>query len=134
MTEATVTTICGSMRFFQQMLVVADELTRRGEIVLMPLVRKSDKNNPHTFQQSVSYMIGAPTATNPTPISDSDLDRIHRDKIEMSTSIVVVSDHTGYYGDSTRSEIEYAQSLYAEIRYAHVRRIEYHDVITWTET
>jgi len=97
-----VTTICGSMRFFQQMLVVADELTRRGEIVLMPLVRKPDKWNACTFDQHTSYSTGVGPAVEPTPISDAELDALHRAKIDLSSSIVVVSDMTGYADEGRR--------------------------------
>ena len=46
-----IVTICGSMRFYQQMLTVAEELTLDGFIVLMPFVRKepfmeADVNHP----------------------------------------------------------------------------------------
>lgn len=40
-----ITTICGTMRLFDNMLTVADELTRQGSIVLMPFTRKSN-NSP----------------------------------------------------------------------------------------
>ena len=85
------------------MLVVADELTRRGEIVLIPLVRQSDKGQSAHLPAVHVLHDRTPGRDQSHPISDSDLDRMHRDKIEMSTSIVVVSDGTGYYGDSTRA-------------------------------
>lgn len=131
MSEYPVTTICGSMRFFQQMLVVADELTRRGEIVLLPLVRKSDKANPHAFEQHTSYSTGVSPSADPTPVTDEALDAMHRAKIDKSTSIVVVSDHTGYYGESTAAEIEQAVDQYQDVRFARVKRQDYRDTIAW---
>ena len=82
-------TICGSMRFYYQMLTVAEELTLDGLIVLMPFVRKepfmeADVNHPGNVIEK--------------------LDTQHKRKIDLATSIVVVSDDSGYYGDSTRSD------------------------------
>lgn len=39
------------------------------------------------------------------------LDELHKDKIRLADVVIVVSDHTGYVGDSTRSEIAYAKTL-----------------------
>lgn len=83
-----IVTICGSMRFYRAMLDVAARLTERGVIVLMPhCVVEPDKQ---------------------TSAMKAQLDRLHRHKIEMSDEIMVVTDETGYYGDSTRDEIGYA--------------------------
>jgi hypothetical protein len=100
-----IVTICGSMRFYQQMLTVAEELTLDGFIVLMPFVRKepfmeADVNHPGNVIEK--------------------LDAQHKRKIDLATSIVVVSDDSGYYGDSTRSEIDYAQLHRKTITYRRV--------------
>ena len=100
-----IVTICGSMRFYHQMLTVAEELTLDGFIVLMPFVRKepfmeADVNHPGNVIER--------------------LDAQHKRKIDFATSIVVVSDDSGYYGDSTRSEIDYAQSQRKTITYRRV--------------
>lgn len=86
-------TICGSMRFYDLMLQVAERLTLEGQIVLMPFVvkRSADGGTAH-----------------PPEVAEK-LDVLHKRKIDLSRKIVVVSDHTGYFGDSTRSEIEYAE-------------------------
>lgn len=86
-----VVTICGSMRFYDRMLIVAGELTSAGYIVLMPHVTKADTD--------VKLM----------------LDAMHRAKIDMSKSIVVVSDSTEYYGISTTGEINYARDTGKEV-------------------
>jgi hypothetical protein len=98
-------TICGSMRFYHQMLTVAEELTLDGIMVLMPFVRKepfmeADVNHPGNVIEK--------------------LDAQHKRKIDLATSIVVVSDETGYYGDSTHSEIDYAQSQGKSVTYRRV--------------
>ncbi|GGL46967.1 hypothetical protein [Nocardia jinanensis] len=81
-------TICGSMRFFPLMIDVAAELTSKGAIVLMPykVVPPGEQSGP----------------------AKAALDQLHRDKIDQSASVVVVTDPTGYYGDSTRGEIAHA--------------------------
>lgn len=93
-------TVCGSMRFFPQMLEVAADLTDQGHIVLMP------------------FRVVAPGEQ--ASSAKEQLDRLHRRKIDLCDSIVVVSDETGYIGDSTRGEIEYARSNRKEIAYRHV--------------
>ncbi|MEU1986149.1 hypothetical protein [Nocardia sp. NPDC019395] len=81
-------TICGSMRYFPLMIDVAAELTRKGAIVLMPyrVVPPGEQSGP----------------------DKAALDQLHRDKIDQSAAVVVVTDPTGYYGDSTRGEIWHA--------------------------
>lgn len=82
---AKIVCICGSMRFFPQMLRAADNLTLQGKIVLMPFVTKNNDNS----------------------VSDK-LDLLHKRKIDLSEEIIVVSDESGYFGESTKSEIDYS--------------------------
>lgn len=89
-------TVCGSMRFFRQMLEVAAEFTGEGWIVLTPFVAKDGMN-------------------------DASLDSLHFDKIELSQTIVVVS-VDGYVGESTRREISYAASRGVNILWRDVPR------------
>lgn len=84
-------TVCGSMRYFSLMLRVATEETIAGRIVLMPF----EAVPPGEQGGDLKAM----------------LDRLHREKILQADRIIVVSDESGYYGDSTRGEIEYARSL-----------------------
>lgn len=83
--------LCGSMRFWPLMLRVADVETQAGRIVLAPFVAVE----PDQQDSAAKKM----------------LDELHRAKIRMADRVIVVSDETGYYGDSTRGEIEYALSL-----------------------
>jgi hypothetical protein len=83
-----VLTICGSMRYYDRMLKVAEELTGRGYVVLMPFVTTSG-DEVDGFKEM--------------------LDRMHRQKIDMSSGIMVVTDRdTMYIGESTNAEITYA--------------------------
>ena len=45
------------------------------------------------------------------------LDVLHLQKIRLCEGLLVVSDHTGYIGDSTKFEIAYAKSLDKIVRY-----------------
>ena len=44
------------------------------------------------------------------------MDELHKRKIDISDEVFVI-DHEEYIGDSTRSEIEYAENLGVPIRY-----------------
>jgi hypothetical protein len=89
--EFKTATICGSMRFYDQMLKVAERLTAAGHVVLMPFVTIAADQQGDSEAKVM-------------------LDRMHRQKIDMADVVVVVTDpETQYVGDSTRSEIEYAE-------------------------
>jgi hypothetical protein len=92
----SVVTICGSMRYFPEMLVAAKRLTEQGEIVLMPFVLKNAK--------------GADETTHP-------LNELHKRKIDLSDSIFVV----GQPGDSTEAEIAYARQRGKVVQWADER-------------
>lgn len=86
--ERQIVTMCGSMRFFPQMMQVAAELTLRGQIVIAP------------------FAVVAPEKQSSR--EKSLLDQLHFDKIRMSDVVVVVTDPEGYYGESTAREIDFA--------------------------
>jgi hypothetical protein len=94
---ALVVTLCGSMRFYREILDVAAELTDRGYIVLAPfrVVEPDDQDSE----------------------AKARLDQLHRRKIDMADLVIVVTDQHGYIGDSTRTEIEYTRSLAKRIEY-----------------
>lgn len=95
--EFPVTTICGSMRYFDQMIECARNLTESGEVVIMPFsVRQDDEMKEK-------------------------LGRMHRQKIEMANTVVVV----GAYADiSTREEIAFARELDIPVAYWDVESYE----------
>lgn len=89
--EFQVATICGSMRYYDRMLKVAQVHTAAGAVVLMPFVAvaAADQGDDHKAM----------------------LDRMHRQKIDMADLVIIVTDpETQYVGESTRAEIEYAQA------------------------
>lgn len=82
-----IVTICGSMRYSQQMIKLAIELSMNGDIVLMPFVSNWAGGKP---ADETKHM----------------LDRMHLVKIDMSDCIYVVG---SYRGESTTREMEYAR-------------------------
>jgi hypothetical protein len=90
-TQYPIVTICGSMRYYEEMLNVAQTLTGNGYIVLMPFVKKGEGSTDIVM-----------------------LDDMHKTKISMSEAIYVIGAHRG---ESTLSEIEYAKEHNIEVRY-----------------
>lgn len=92
---STIVCICGSMRFYQQMLQAAADETVKGNIVLAPfsVVAPADQGS------DLKRM----------------LDELHREKIRMCSRIIVVTDQNGYVGNSTRGEMCYALSIGKEM-------------------
>jgi dienelactone hydrolase len=86
-----VVTICGSTRFRAEIADANRRLTLAGYIVLAPGVFAHDGDEMTNEQKAA-------------------LDRLHLSKIDMSGWIHVVNPG-GYIGESTRREIEYAQSI-----------------------
>ncbi len=80
-------TICGSMRYYKAMIAIAQSKTAEGYIILMPFVAYNNgvKESGDEFAEM--------------------LDRMHKQKIDMSEGIFVVGSHIG---ESTQSEIDYA--------------------------
>lgn len=97
-TRPVITTLCGSTRFRDEFLATQRDLTLKGEIVI----------SVGLFGHYEGLdMLG------PTKIM---LDQLHLWKIELSDGIFVVS-RDGYIGDSTRREIEFAESINKQVRY-----------------
>lgn len=85
-----IVTICGSMRFFGEMLEVAAQETAGGRIVLAP------------------FCVVAPDAQDED--AKRQLDELHLRKIDLAGRIIVVTNGDGYIGQSTRREMAYALS------------------------
>lgn len=86
-----IVTLCGSMRFLPLMLQVAADETAAGRIVIAPFSVVAPEDQGSEFKVM--------------------LDELHRRKIDMADAVIVVSDETGYYGDSTAGEVGYAYTL-----------------------
>ncbi len=85
--------LCGSTRFKNEWLEANVALTLDGHVV---------------------YSVAVMTHFDDVAIAESNkeiLDLVHKRKILESDAVVIVSDDTGYYGDSTKSELQWAAIL-----------------------
>ena len=91
-------TICGSYKFKKEMVEIAEKMTLLGNCVLMP--NELTRPRKEDYTQEEAFII----------------DKMHKEKIRLSDSILVV-DVNYYIGNSTLAELEYAESLNKEILY-----------------
>lgn len=91
-------TICGSLKFKNEMIEVAERLELQENAVITPIYPTNSNKDAYTDEQV------------------DILDKMHKEKIKISDAIYVVN-VGGYIGTSTKSEIEYAKSLGKEILY-----------------
>ena len=92
-----VVTICGSMKFAEEMQQIATELEIKNGWCVIQCVYGVDALNP--IQREIDNIVNA-----------------HWKKIDISDAIYVVN-IGGYIGNSTKNEIEYAKKLGKEIIY-----------------
>lgn len=92
-------TVCGSLRFYKEMMEATEEMELQGNCMLVPIYNPS---RPHkdVFTKEEAFI----------------LDKMHKERIKLADAILVIN-VGGYIGNSTQSEIEYAQSLHKEIFY-----------------
>ncbi len=96
--KTKVITICGSLKFRDEIMKVAMQMELEGNVALIPIFpTNADKEVP---TQEEIIMLG----------------KMHKEKIKLSDAIFVVNIN-GYIGDSTKSEIEYAKTQNKEILY-----------------
>ena len=94
-----VVTLCGSTRFKEQFMEAQKRLTLEGNIVI------SVGLFGHSGDQEVWENMDEGTLTETKEMMDD----MHKRKIDMADSIYVIN-VGGYVGESTRSEIDYAES------------------------
>jgi hypothetical protein len=92
-----VITLCGSLKFQEEMMKVAEKMALEGYCILTPVYPVS-KNIKRTDEQLEK------------------LKQSHFKRIELSDAIFVVN-VDNYIGNSTKQEIEYAQKLGKEVLY-----------------
>lgn len=90
-------TICGSLKFQQEMITIAQKMTFRGHCVITPIFQIS--HNPNYTEEQIQKLKDA-----------------HLKKIEISDAILVVNVNN-YIGKSTRLEIEYAKQHNKQVLY-----------------
>lgn len=101
-----VITLCGSTRFKEQFMEVQKRLTLEGNIVI------SVGLFGHAGDQEVWDGMDEGTLSKTKEM----LDDMHKRKIDMADEIYVIN-VGGYIGDSTRSEIQYAEAHGKTVRY-----------------
>ena len=101
-----VVTLCGSTRFKDQFMEIQKRLTLEGNIVI------SVGLFGHAGDQEVWDGMDEGTLSKTKEM----LDDMHKRKIDMADEIYVIN-VGGYIGDSTRSEIQYAEEHGKRIRY-----------------
>ena len=90
-------TLCGSLKFKHEMMIVAEKMALEGNCILTPVYPVLE-NYERTDEQLMK------------------LKEEHFKRIELSDSILVVNVNN-YVGNSTNLEIEYAKKLKKEIIY-----------------
>lgn len=96
--KAKVITMCGSLKFKKEFMEQSEKLELEGNCVLSVIYPTHKDKDYYTDEQA------------------NLLDKLHKQKIDMSDSIFVVN-VDGYIGNSTKSEIEYAKAKNKEILY-----------------
>ena len=106
MSKYKVITLCGSTRFKDEFLREQKRLTLEGNIVI------SVGLFGHSGDNEVWESMDEGTLTKTKEM----LDDMHKRKIDMSDEIFVIN-VGGYIGDSTKSEIAYAESTGKKVNY-----------------
>ncbi len=91
-------TLCGSIKFKDEFIKLQEKLTLEGNIVFTPNFFNNIKKENMDLETKKM------------------LDKMHRQKIDMSDEIYVINPG-GYIGESTKSEIEYAKAKGKKISY-----------------
>ena len=92
-------TVCGSLKYQDEMMRIAEEKSLEGFCVLTPV-----------FPVIKDIKI--------TEAQLAGLKEAHRKRIELSDSVLIVNPNN-YIGESTKSEIEYATELGKEVLYQY---------------
>jgi hypothetical protein len=103
MPKPKIVCLCGSTRFYDQFQEANYQETMAGRIVLTVGFYPHATSDP-------SQSRGC------TPQQKLNLDELHKRKIDLADEVFVLN-VGGYIGDSTRSEIEYANRTGKPIRY-----------------
>ena len=90
-------TLCGSLKFQKEMMMVAEKMALEGNCILTPIYSASE--NIERTEEQLKKLKDA-----------------HFKRIELSNAILVVNVNN-YIGKSTNLEIEYAKKLDKEIIY-----------------
>lgn len=101
-----VITLCGSTKFKNEFLNINKWLTLQGNIVITVGLFGQVDNEPILPEEKIL------------------LDEIHKVKIDLADEIFVVN-VGGYIGNSTKNEIEYADSKHKGIRFLNLEQSDF---------
>lgn len=90
--------LCGSSRFYDEFRQANYDLTLRGSIVLAVDFYSRGQGEHDSAEKTA-------------------LDELRRRKIDLADEVLVVSDESGYFGDSTAGEIAYANKTGKPVGY-----------------
>lgn len=93
-----VITVCGSLRFQNEMSEIALKMELEGNCVLLPIFPINGNKDDYTEEEMIV------------------LGKMHYERIKLADAILVVN-VDNYIGNSTSKEIEFAKSLNKEIMY-----------------
>lgn len=91
-------TICGSLKFQKEMMEIAEKMSKQGNCVLTPVYPVSTDKSSYTEEEIKT------------------VGQMHFERIKLSDAILVVN-VDNYIGNSTKREIEFAESLGKEVIY-----------------
>lgn len=91
-------TVCGSLKFQKEIMMISEKVELQGNCVIAPIYPTNPDKDAYTDEEAEI------------------LDEMHKEKIKISDTILVVNVNN-YIGSSTKSEIEYAKTLNKEIIY-----------------
>lgn len=91
-------TVCGSLKFKEEMIKIAEKMELDGNCMITPIYPTNPDKDAYTDEEA------------------NMLDKMHKEKIKISDAILVVNVNN-YIGNSTKSEIEFAKTLNKEIIY-----------------
>lgn len=100
--------VCGSLRFYKEMMEITEKLELQGNCMLVPIYNPS-KPSKDDFTKEEALI----------------LDKMHKERIKLADAVLIVN-IDGYIGSSTKKEIEFAKSLNKEIiYYKNEKELEY---------
>ncbi len=91
-------TICGSLKFKDEMIRIAEKMELQGNCMIAPIYPTNPDKDAYTDEEANLF------------------DKMQKEKIKISDAILVVN-VDNYIGSSTKSEIEFAKALNKEIIY-----------------
>ncbi|MCH5297918.1 MAG: hypothetical protein J1E85_09640 [Ruminococcus sp.] len=93
-----VITVCGSLRFMKEIMEITEKMDLQGYCMLSIVYPAKSDKDVYTKEEKAM------------------LSKMHKERIKLSDAILVVN-IDNYIGRSTKSEIEFAESLNKEIIY-----------------